>query len=81
MHPTVRPQVGVPTPLMMYRAVHAGLGAGLVPSVLAEQSPQLVRLADEPAFSMAIWLLTPMELRQTARIRALFEAFTEGARQ
>jgi hypothetical protein len=49
--------------------------------VLAEQSPQLVRLADEPAFSMAIWLLTPMELRQTARIRALFEAFTEGARQ
>jgi DNA-binding transcriptional LysR family regulator len=81
VHPTVRPQVGVPTPLMMYRAVDAGLGAGLVPSVLAEQSPQLVRLADEPAFSMAIWLLTPMELRQTARIRALFEAFTEGAWQ
>jgi len=81
VHPTVRPQASVPTPLTMYRAVQAGLGAGLVPSALAEQSPGLVRLADEPAFSMAIWLLAPMELRQTARIRALFEAFTGEARQ
>lgn len=74
-HPTARPQASVPTPLLMHRAVEAGLGAGLVPSALAEQSPGLIRLADEPAFSIAIWLLTPMELRQTARIRALFEAF------
>jgi DNA-binding transcriptional LysR family regulator len=78
VHPTVRPQASVPTPLMMHRAVEAGLGAGLVPSVLADQSTGLVRLSDEPAFSIAIWLLTPMELRQTARIRALFEAFTEA---
>ena len=78
VHPTVRPQAGVPTPLMMYRAVEAGLGAGLVPSALAEQSRGLARLSDDPAFSIAIWLLTPMELRQTARIRALFEALTEG---
>lgn len=75
VHPTVRPQASVPTPLMMYRAVDAGLGAGLVPLALAEQSPGLLRLAHEPAFSIAVWLLTPMELRQTARIRALFEAF------
>ncbi len=60
---------------MMYRAVDAGLGAGLVPAALAAGSPGLVRLSDEPAFAIAIWLLTPMELRQTARIRALFEAF------
>jgi hypothetical protein len=45
---------------------------------LADQSTRLVRLSDEPAFSIAIWLLTPMELRQTARIRALFETFTES---
>ena len=81
VHPSVRPQASVPTPLMMYRAVESGLGAGLVPSVLAEQSPGLIRLADEPAFSIAIWLLTPMELRQTARIRALFEAFAEEVRR
>jgi len=76
-HPTVRPQASVPTPLMMFRAVDTGLGAGLVPSALADASPALVRLADEPAFSIAIWLLTPMELRQTARIRALFDAFQD----
>lgn len=78
-HPTIRPEASVPTPLMMYRAVEAGLGAGLVPEALAEQSPGLVRLFDKPAFAIAIWLLTPMELRQTARIRALFEAFQESA--
>lgn len=77
MHPTVRPEASVPTPLMMFRAVDGGLGAGLVPSALAEQSPDLVRLTDEPAFSIGIWLLTPMELRQTARIRALFEVFLD----
>lgn len=80
VHPTIRPQASVPTPLMMYRAVDAGLGAGLVPAALAVGSPGLVRLADEPAFAIAIWLLTPMELRQTARIRALFEVFTDAAR-
>ncbi|MCP8884186.1 LysR family transcriptional regulator [Devosia sp. XJ19-1] len=79
-HPSVRPEASVPTPLMMHRAVESGLGAGLVPSALAEQSPGLVRLSDAPAFAISIWLLTPMELRQTARIRALFEAFSEEAR-
>jgi len=76
-HPKVRPEASVPTPLMMYRAVEAGLGAGLVPSALVDGAPGLVRLEDEPAFSIAIWLLTPMELRQTARIRALFDAFQD----
>ncbi|WP_375600159.1 LysR family transcriptional regulator [Devosia sp. Naph2] len=77
MHPKVRPEASMPTPLMMCRAIEAGLGAGLVPSVLADSAQGLVRLADEPAFSIAVWLLTPMELRQTARIRALFEAFQD----
>ncbi|MHA6298047.1 LysR family transcriptional regulator [Devosia sp. CAU 1758] len=76
-HPSVRPQAAVPTPLMMLRAVECGLGAGLVPAVLAEQAADLVILSDDVAFSIGIWMLTPMELRQTARIRALFDAFTE----
>ena len=80
-HPMVRPQASVPTPLAMFRAVEAGLGAGLVPAALADASPGLVCLSDVPAFSIAIWLLTPMELRQTARIRALFEAFSKGVNE
>ena len=65
----------MPTPLMMLRAVEMGLGAGLVPSIVAETSPDLVKLSEDVAFSIDVWLLTPMELRQTARIRALFETF------
>lgn len=78
-HPDIRPQVSVPTPLVMAQAVQSGLGAGLVPSRLADQMHGLRRLDDIPAFSIDIWLLTPMELRQTARIRALFDAFREDA--
>lgn len=78
-HPTAKPEISVPTPLMMYRAVEAGMGAGLLPAALGDGSPALVRLADEPAFTMSIWLLTPMELRQTARIRALFDVFQKYA--
>lgn len=74
-HPAVVAQASLPTPLIMFRAVTAGLGAGLIPSALAEADPNLVRLAHMPAFSIPVWLLTPMELRHTARIRALFEAF------
>ena len=77
-HPSARPQASVPTPLTMLRAVETGLGAGLVPSALADASPGLVKLSDEVAFSIDVWLLTPMELRHTARIRALFEAFQDG---
>ncbi len=76
-HPAAQPEASVPTPLMMFRAVEMGLGAGLIPSVIAETSPGLVRLSDDVAFSIDVWLLTPMELRQTARIRALFEAFQQ----
>lgn len=74
-HPDARIQASVPSPLMMLRAIEAGLGAGLVPSQLAGALDGLEQLADDPAFSVDIWLLTPMELRRTARIRALFDAF------
>lgn len=74
-YPAIRPQASLPTPLLMWRGVEEGLGAGLVPAQLAGHSANLVRLSDEPAFSIAVWLLTPMELRQTARIRALFDEF------
>lgn len=53
-HPTAKPGASVPTPLMMYRAVEAGLGAGLVPAALGDGSPGLMRLTDEPAFTMSI---------------------------
>jgi DNA-binding transcriptional LysR family regulator len=72
-----RVQGSVTTPLMMLSAVESGLGAGLLPTVVADEKAELVRLSDETAFSLDVWLLTPMELKRTARIRAVFDAFAD----
>lgn len=65
----------LPTPLMMLGAVKAGLGIGALPIEIAAGERGLRQLSDEPCFSLGIWLLTPEELRRTARVRALFECF------
>ena len=61
------------TPLMMLAALRHGLGAGMVPTAMAGGYDELVKLSDEPAFSMDVWLLAPKELRRTARVRAFFD--------
>ena len=67
--------VSVPTPLTMFRAVEAGLGAGLVPAEMIGGRKDLQILDSQPAFEIGIWLLTALELRALARIRAVFAAF------
>jgi hypothetical protein len=61
----------------MLSAVENGLGAGLLPAAVADEKTELVRLSHETAFSLDVWLLAPMELKRTARIRAVFEAFAD----
>lgn len=70
-----RPRLYLPTPLMMLHALERGMGAGLLPSVIGDAAPELRRLSGVPAFTIDAWLLAPKELRRTARVRALFEAF------
>ena len=70
-----RIRASVPTPLVMLRAIEAGMGAGLVPAELVRGRDDLHVLDGEPAFEMGIWLLAPPELRRLARIRAVFDAF------
>jgi DNA-binding transcriptional LysR family regulator len=65
----------LPTPLMMLSAVKAGLGIGALPMEIAARETGLIRLSAEPCFSLGIWLLTPEELRRTARVRALYDCF------
>jgi DNA-binding transcriptional LysR family regulator len=69
------PRIYVPTPLMMLWGLKRGMGAGMLPSVIGDADKSLRRLSDIPAFSIDVWLLAPGELRRTARVRALFEAF------
>jgi len=68
----------LPTPLMMLGAVKAGLGIGALPTEIATGEPGLRQLSDEPCFSLGIWILTPEELRRTARVRALFDCFNSS---
>tara|TARA_R100000365_G_scaffold2406_1_gene7625 strand:- start:549 stop:1370 length:822 start_codon:yes stop_codon:yes gene_type:complete len=72
--PDVQPVMSVSTPLIMLRAVAAGMGTGLLPSTVADGYGGLTRIVDEIAFSVDIWLLAPEALRHTARIRAVFGA-------
>lgn len=65
----------ISTPLMMLKAVEHGMGVGFLPSIIADENPHLIRLSREIAFELNIWLLAPMELKNTARIGAIFEAF------
>lgn len=71
----VQASASVPTPLTMLRAVACGLGVGLLPKSLADREANLVSLSEHCSFSVDVWLLAPLELRQTARIRAMFETF------
>lgn len=67
----VAAQVG--TTLIMLRAVQAGIGVALLPTLLGDGDPGLERLS--PPFAelrQDVWLLTPRELLNTARVRAFF---------
>ena len=70
-----QPRGHLTTPLTMLFAVKQGMGAGMLPSAIADSEPALRRLSEIPAFSIDVWLLAPRELRGTARVRALFEVF------
>jgi len=57
--------------VMMLHAVRAGLGAQLLPCILADAEPDLVRIAPlDPTFRVDIWLLTLPALRKNQRVKA-----------
>ncbi|HYD60727.1 MAG TPA: LysR family transcriptional regulator [Noviherbaspirillum sp.] len=71
-----------------WQAVLAGLGVGISAHVIARQFPQLVRVLEkQPLPDLPVWITAHRELRDTARIRAVFDflvekllALHEGAR-
>lgn len=57
-----------------WQAVLAGLGVGISLQTVARQYPQLVRvMEDQPVPDLPVWLTTHRELRDSARIRAVFD--------
>lgn len=72
--PTPKVAAQVDTALIMLRAVQAGIGVALLPTVLGDGDAGLRRLtAPLPDLRQDVWLLTPRELLNTARVRAFYD--------
>jgi len=66
-----------PEPAMQQAAARGGLGLAMLPCIMGDNDPALVRATNrKPIKARDIWLLTHSDLRQTARIRA-FMTFAE----
>jgi DNA-binding transcriptional LysR family regulator len=65
--------------LLRIAAVRAGIGIGLLPCVLCDGDPSLVRLPGvAPMIGDPIWALTHPDLRGTARIRVLMNFLADS---
>ncbi len=66
-----------PEPAMQQAAARGGLGLAMLPCIMGDNDPALVRASSrKPIRARDIWLLTHSDLRRTARIRA-FMTFAE----
>lgn len=75
--PGMRPAVRSNSVACAVRLAKAGLGLAVLPCAIADQKPDLIRVAELPdAFGLDLWLLTHEDLRHTARIRAVLEFLT-----
>jgi DNA-binding transcriptional LysR family regulator len=73
--PAERIALSVDTLVGMASAVRAGIGIGLLLTLLAEDDEQLVRIREpEPQLDTDVWILTHADLKQVPRIR-LFTDF------
>jgi len=79
----------VPASAIVYRtnslinqlnAVKAGIGLAVLPCFLGDPEPGLVRVLHEsvPELARELWIITHVDLRRTARVRAFFELVGEG---
>ncbi|MBW8753780.1 MAG: LysR family transcriptional regulator [Sphingomonadales bacterium] len=60
-------------------AIRAGLGVGVCQVPLARREPQLVHLLpDAFSFPLETWVVTHEDLRNVARVRAVFDALVDG---
>lgn len=68
-----------PDPTVQVAAVRGGLGIALLPCLMAEQDPNLVRVPGTPPIDgRDIWILTHRDIHDTPRVRAFMD-FAEQA--
>ncbi|MCZ6854291.1 MAG: LysR family transcriptional regulator [Gammaproteobacteria bacterium] len=60
--------------ILQLAAIRGGMGIGLLPCVLGDSDPELVRLAGMGAFEMQdVWMFIHPDLRNLSRVQALME--------
>lgn len=60
----------------IHAAIGSGLGIGLLPCLIGDRSPELVRLGPTiPEAASTLWLLTHPDLKHSARVRAFLDFF------
>lgn len=65
--------------LLMSHAVRGGLGAQLIPCVLGDPDPELLRIAPlDETFRVGVWILTHPDLRTNSRVRAFMAHFGDA---
>ncbi|WP_240549532.1 substrate-binding domain-containing protein [Devosia salina] len=65
--------------LVHWELLKAGLGIGMVPEFLGDNTPGIVRALEDiaPAFPFPIWLTTHRELNTSRRVRMVFDFLAE----
>lgn len=57
----------------VFYAVQAGLGVGILPSVVAERDPKIIRLEIVESVKTALWLVVHPDILQSARVRVVLD--------
>lgn len=64
--------------LAMLAAIRAGLGIGVCQEGIARRDPELVRVLPSCRAEFEVWLTTHEDLRDTLRVRLLYDHLAEG---
>ena len=65
--------------LVMWEMVKGGLGIGMMDSQIADAEPRVQRILPKfPAIEYPVWLVAHAELRNTPRIRVVFDHLAKG---
>jgi len=57
-----------------FHALKPGLGLGFAPTFVADECPDLVEIiASKPEWDVPLWLITHVELHQSAKVQALLQ--------
>jgi DNA-binding transcriptional LysR family regulator len=79
MFPSMPARIRSQNVLLRIAAVRAGVGLSMLPCVLCDGDPTIVRVAGfAPVMGDPIWALTHPDLRGAARIRALMGFLAES---